>query len=202
MYLDFDRPAESGQVVYSIPRRGVRPELCPKRYRGIARQPLVLWFEELAGSDGSTPPREPEASAFLRTLDDAGRSADDFILEWEDVRALWAKLRSPSDWEVIWAANCAAGVAAPSNTDLLGYEPTWFTGDHFSALSDCMCFPVWHGTDETGQLFAEHHGRLNEHALFSAPREAEEFLRYYRSFDWTETGEYVIAEVRLPRVSP
>jgi len=160
----------------------------------------MLYYDGLA--DGSSPPTELEASAFMRSLDDSGRSADDFIFRWEDVKAVWNTLRSPSNWEVIWAADAAADVVAPGNTDLLGYEPTWFTGDHFSALSDCMCFPTWHGTDEAGQLFAEHHARLNEHALFPTQRDAEGFLRYYRSFDWTETGEYVIAEVRLARESP
>jgi len=23
----------------------------------------------------------------------------------------------------------------------LGFEPTWFWGDHFSAVCDCVCFP-------------------------------------------------------------
>jgi len=200
MYRDFNRPAETDHSVYSIPRSGVAPDQCPKKYRGIGRNPLGLWFPDL--DDGSPPPAEPEASAFLATLDEAGRSADDFIPMWEDVKGVWAKLKAPSNWEVVWAAKCAAEVAAPPRSKLLGYEPTWFTGDHFSALCDCMCFPVWHGTDEAGELFAEHHDRLNKHALFGSQRDAENFLEYYTSFDWTETGEYAIAELRLPEQQP
>lgn len=200
MYQAFDRPAEMDQRVYSIPRRGVASNQCPKKYRGIGRNPLGLWFPDL--NDGSPPPPEPEASSFLLALDEANRSAHDFIPMWEDVKEARARLKVPSNWEVIWAANCAAKVTAPPGSSLLGYEPTWFTGDHFSALSDCMCFPVWHGTDEQGELFAEHHERLNEHALFATQRDAEAFFEYYTSFDWTETGEYAIAEVRLPERQP
>jgi hypothetical protein len=197
MYLEFGRPAAPEEVVYSIPRRGIPPAASSKRYRGIARNPLQPWFQELAGAPGITIPEELEAAAELRALDDAGRSADDFILNIEDVKRVWDKLRARTQWEVVWAADITADVIVPPHTMLLGFEPTWFTGDHFSAVADCMCFPVWHGTDEHGHLFAEHHDRLNEHALFPTPDEAVAFLQYYRSFDWTETGDYVIAQIRL-----
>ena len=61
-----------------------------------------------------------------------------------------------------------------------------------------MCFPRWHGTDTEGTLFAEYHERLNESALFRTAEEAAKFISFYRSHDWTETGDYVIAEVCLP----
>ena len=60
-----------------------------------------------------------------------------------------------------------------------------------------MCFPLWHGTDTEGVLFKKYHNKLNQNALFDAPEIAKEFLKYYLSFDWTETGEYTITEVRL-----
>ena len=85
---------------------------------------------------------------------------------------------------------------------MLGYDPTWFIGDHFSAIADCMCFPLWHGTDEAGTLFKTYHDRLNGNALYDNAEDALEFLNYYRSFDWTETGEYVIAEVRTVVTRP
>jgi hypothetical protein len=195
MYVEFHRPADPGQIVYSIPRRGASPEASSKKYRGIARDPLHAWFHEL---EGTVPePEEREAATELRLLEDAGRSADDFIDSLADAKRVWDKLRAPTHWELIWAGDCDAGIAPPPDTFLLGYEPTWFWGDHFSAISDCMCFPTWHGTDEEGVLFAEHHHRLNKHALYPTTEEARAFLQYYRSFDWTETGDYVIAEVRL-----
>jgi len=75
------------------------------------------------------------------------------------------------------------------------------TGDHFSASCDCLCFPRWHGTDPEGLLFREHFSRLNRDGLFRSAQEARAFLRYYLSFDWTETGEYEIAEVWAPAAS-
>ena len=81
----------------------------------------------------------------------------------------------------------------------MGYEPAMFGGDWFSALSDCMCFPIWHGTDKEGELFMKYHDNLNQYALFDTPEMAGEFLDYYLSFDWTERGSYVIFEVRLVR---
>jgi len=199
MYAEFDRPADPDEIIYSIPRRGVPAAGSSKKYRGIARNPLQPWFQELAGAPGVTEPEEREAAAELRLLEDAGRSADDFIHSLDDVKRVWEKLRAPTNWEVVWVADIEAGIAAPPHTPLLGFEPTWFTGDHLSAIADCMCFPIWHGNDEGGLLFAEHHDRLNEHALFPTQHEAQVFLQHYRSFDWTETGEYVIAEVRLAR---
>jgi len=196
MYLEFGRPAASDEFVYSIPRRGVPPDTCPKRYRGIARQPLQPWFHEISGAPGVEEPEELEAAEEMRKLEESGRSAEDFVFEFADVERVRRKLKRPSDWELLWAADCGAGVVPPSNGELLGFEPTWFVGDHFSAISDSMCFPEWHGPDEAGVLFARHHDRLNDHALFRTRSDADEFLRYYRSFDWTETGDYVIAEVR------
>jgi hypothetical protein len=58
-----------------------------------------------------------------------------------------------------------------------------------------MCFPRWHGTDREGTLFREHFARLNENALFDSAEHAEEFLAFYRSLDWAEIGDYVVAEV-------
>ncbi len=61
-----------------------------------------------------------------------------------------------------------------------------------------MLIPRWHGTDEEGTLFLDHFSKLNRHGLFPTAQEAETFLKYYLSFDWTETGDYEIAEVFLP----
>src|SRR6185503_10612864 len=100
MYLEFDRPADSDQIVYSIPRKGIPPDSSSKKYRGIARNPLQAWFRELAGAPGVTIPEELEAGTELRELDDAGRSTDDFIFNEEDAKRVWERLRVPSDWEL------------------------------------------------------------------------------------------------------
>ena len=119
-----------------------------------------------------------------------------------DARRVYSLLRNPERWEVIWAGNSDEAVDRSDVGATLGFEPTWFVGDRLSALCDCMCFPRWHGTDKEGVLFAEHYERLNEHALFNSRDEAKEFLEFYLSFDWTETGDYVIAEICLPEELP
>ena len=58
-----------------------------------------------------------------------------------------------------------------------------------------MCFPTWHGPDQDGTLFLEYFSRLNEYGLFPSADLAKEFLEFYLSFDWTETGDYLIAKI-------
>ena len=58
-----------------------------------------------------------------------------------------------------------------------------------------MCFPRWHGCDPEGTLFLPFFERLNENALFDTADDATEFLDFYRSHDWTESGDYFIADV-------
>ena len=70
------------------------------------------------------------------------------------------------------------------------------TGDHFSAVMDSMCFPRWHGPDPERNLLSRFHERLNVSGLFPSAADAREFLTFYRSQPWAETGKYVIAEVR------
>jgi hypothetical protein len=61
---------------------------------------------------------------------------------------------------------------------------------------DSMCFPRWHGPDPEGNMLIPFHERLNQHGLFPTVSQAAEFLTFYRSQTWAETGNYVLAEVR------
>ena len=58
-----------------------------------------------------------------------------------------------------------------------------------------MLIPRWDGTDREGTLFKEYLDKLNRYGLFETYDIAKAFLDFYLSFDWTETGEYEIAEV-------
>jgi len=200
LFREFKRRAAPEEGIYSIPEEGRSPATYDKQYRGISRRPLQAWDERLRGAPGIEPPVELDAANAIRRLDDTGRSQEDFIFDLVDLTMVWGLLRSPSEWEIIWAGDRSQSAVAPADSRLLGYEPTWFTGDHFSAIADCLCFPCWHGTDPAGVAFREFHELLNANALFDRPDEAQEFLQYYRSFDWTETGDYVIAEIRSAAV--
>lgn len=199
LYRKYPRPVPSGRVFYSIPRQGIPAESAPKKYRGLARSPLAGWPEGAWGRE-QDPRAAEEANACraLWDLETQGDSCDDFIAKLSDARQVAARLREPAQWEIIWARDLAGTPARAQVGRTLGYEPTWLTGDHFSALCDCLCFPRWHGTDEAGTLFAEFHQRLNEHALFDTPADAKAFLDLYQAQVWAETGDYVIAEICLP----
>ena len=195
LYQRFWKPAEPDQFIYAIPRKGADPDSNEKRYHGISREPLQAWFEELRDTPHVKIPEDLRAASALRLLEDDGRSAEDFIFDAADAGEIFSKLDHPNSWELIWAANADAPIAEPAHTRLLGFDPTWFYDDHFSAIADSMCFPMWHGTDQDGTLFQEYFSRLNEYSLFPSADLAKEFLEFYLSFDWTETGDYLIAKI-------
>jgi len=200
LYRQFVKTFPNDMIVYSVPREGVEPEDVAKQYHGIDREALGAWSPaapEFAGSIIPYPPAiEPDACPGMHALECQGKSEDNFIFSEADAWYIYSLLSNPKKWELIWAAQVESAIAPPAQCNLLGFEPTWFYGDHFSAVCDSMCFPRWHGTDVEGELFREHYDRLNSHGLFDTPGEAIEFLEFYASFDWTETGEYVIAEIR------
>jgi hypothetical protein len=113
------------------------------------------------------------------------------ILAWLDYETPGAS----KDLEITWTRLAGRSIQPPPNFRFIGYEPNYFAGDWFSPISDCMCFPRWHGTDREGVLFSDWFSRLNTQGLFDTKEEAQNFLNYYLSFDWTERGDYRIAEV-------
>jgi hypothetical protein len=197
MYREFDRPAEGDEILYGIPRRDADPILSPKKYRGVGRDGII-GFPGEPGEDWGWPDfRKPtDAETRLGELERTNRASSDYIFSYEDAVDVLRLMEQPESWELIWAADASTDAPPPTGTKLLGFEPTWFEGDRFSAIMDSMFFPRWHGTDAEGKLFLDYYEQLNEHGLFSEASQAEEFLRFYRSQDWTETGEYVIAEIR------
>lgn len=189
-------------LIYSVPRQHFPPTEVRKKYRGIDRAPLIAWPSSQFPDETWMGREEPEASQALEDLETAKKADDGFVFSILDARRVYSLLQDPDRWELIWACNSATAFDRNGVGATLGFEPTWFVGDRFSAVCDCMCFPRWHGTDKEGVLFAEHYSRLNEHALFDSADEAMKFLEFYLSFDWTETGDYVIAEICLPEGLP
>jgi len=211
VYLDYcnrfeklyrDHWSFTGELIYSIPQQGLSPGEVRKKYRGIDRMSLIAWPAREFPDETWMGREEPEACQAFDDLVASNRAQDEFISSQMDARDVYSLLRNPERWEIIWAGNSDFVLAKTGVGATLGFEPTWFVWDHFSAICDCMCFPKWHGTDKEGVLFAKHYDRLNEHALFDSRDEAKEFLEFYLSIDWTETGEYVIAEICLPEQLP
>lgn len=197
-YKDFKKPWDGPGDFYGIPKKGVPASQATKRYRGVDREPLEHYANEDVEKFGDSiaPRREDDAQRFLAKLKSKGKVLDDFIDDSHDAREAFSLLKKPEDYELIWARDYLCDEKPPIRAELLGYEPSWFGGDHFSAVADCMFFPRWHGPDEDGTVFRAHFDALNDHGLFSTPAEALAYLEHYRSFDWTETGEpWVLTEV-------
>lgn len=202
---DFKKwPLRSDRGIYSIPWKGMPADDYEKRYRGVERDPLFSWDEKdeeiFRGSGMVAEPEDAELEAHLAVgrFEKAQETDNDFIKSHEDAVSAFNLLQTPVEREIIWIRDAESDSSGLPDYPLLGYDPSYSGGDWFSAISDCMCFPRWHGTDTEGELFKKYHDNLNQYALFDTPEMAREFLEYYLSFDWTEhIGEYVITEVRL-----
>ncbi len=170
-----------GSRIYAIPQRGFSAENYDKQYGGIDRIALTL------EPNGAYPEiDELDALVMLEQLEQAGRAKGDFIFDAADAQRVYSAVQNRTQWDMIWAARTDRNSPEPAGGVLLGFEPSYFYLDHFSAIADCMCFPRWHGCDPEGTLFREYFERLNGHALFNTPREAEDYLDFYLSFPWTE----------------
>ncbi len=186
LYLDYVTRYNLTRDWYAIPRIDKNPEQNPIQYRGLDRDAL----SEFEDSDILAEIR-------LAELNTADKCFDGLIVQYTDAQEAYNYLDDKQNYEIIWTR--IAGCTHMPQPDFLsiGFEPTYFVGDHFAAQCDCMLFPRWHGTDDEGILFMNYFHKLNEYGLFNSPQEAREFLDYYLSFDWTETGDYGIAEVLI-----
>jgi hypothetical protein len=184
LFREFATKPGFDRRIYALPVFGDDLSKATIRYRGLDRDAI-----------------RPDARGSLAEIRMAELDPDDvgdgFLGTLEQAMDVlrWAHEETPDAYEVAWARVAGTSEAPPAGFDLLGFEPSYFTGDHFSAVCDCLCFPRWHGTDPEGTLFGEHFKRLNRDGLFHLAAEASAFLAYYLSFDWTETGDYEIAEV-------
>lgn len=187
LFRQFAADAKFDRRIYALPVHGDAPSAATVRYRGLDRDAIRPYAKgTLAEARMAELDPEDARGGLLPTLDEA-----------LDVQR-WAEEEAPGVHEIVWARVASEPVEPPPGFERLGFEPSYFTGDHFSAICDCMCFPRWHGTDREGILFREHFERLNQHGLFESAQEASAFLAFYLSFDWTETGEYEIADVWAP----
>jgi hypothetical protein len=190
LFREFAAKPEFDRRIYALPVFRDEPSSAVVRYRGLDRDAIGAYTHgSLAEIRMAELDPDDADGGFIRTLEQARE-----VLRWAEEEA-------PSVYEIAWAQVAGTTHAPPPGFELLGFEPSYFTGDHFSAICDCLCFPRWHGTDPEGLLFREHFSRLNRDGLFRSAEEASAFLAYYLSFDWTETGEYEIAKVWVPAAS-
>lgn len=185
LYIDYRQRYNLFTTVYAIPRLDREPADSPIQYRGIDRDAL---------DEGEKS--ELSAEVFLAILELEARSVNGIIFTEEDARFIFHELGTfGENYELIWHREVKSSQSPPDGFISAGFEPTYFVDGHFSPLCDCMMFPRWHGTDQEGMLFQPYFQQLNQWGLFNTPEIARSFLDFYCSFDWTETGEYVTAEV-------
>jgi hypothetical protein len=201
LYSEFKKPWGGGESFYGVPRVGFTAGEVTKQYRGIDREPLWPFSDKDVENLGDTvaPRIEDSAQRRLAALDEDGFVRQDFLSRLIDAEEVLQLVTDKASHELIWARNVEAALTAPTGWITLGYEPTWFGGDHFSPLCDCFFFPRWHGPDTGGILFKEHFESLNVNGLFETGEQARDYVTRYELQDWTETGPYVIAEVKAPK---
>ena len=187
---------------YAVPRIDRTPEEQRIQYKGIDRGALsplpVNLLKELPRDRLDTETAEAEVR--LAELEESRLSFDGFLFRLQEASEVYDLLgEAKRNYELIWCRLAGSGYPVPPSFRSIGYEPSYFDSDHFSASCDAMMFPRWHGTDEEGKLFASYFAQLNRHGLFGTAEQAKDFLKYYLSFDWTETGKYKIVEVFIER---
>jgi hypothetical protein len=181
---------------YAIPRIDRKPLDMPVRYRGVDRDAL----RPASGTGADTQDRLL-AEIRLSELEKDERCFGAFIYSLDDALDVLGYLSMDgfaNEYELGWIKKANSKEPAPADFCSLGFEPSYFFPDSdspFSPSCDCMLFPRWHGTDQEGRLFLPHFQQLNNCGLFPTPQQAKDFLAFYLSFDWTETGDYEIVEV-------
>lgn len=183
LYKDYVQRYALSTSVYALPRIDLGPDDYEIQYRGIDRDALTPYTD----SDNLAEIRMSE-------MEKDSRCGDGFLFTQADVNDVMSYLIDSNTYEIIWTKIAKSNDKPPDGFISIGFEPSWFIGDHFSASCDSMLIPRWHGTDE-GTLFKDYFDKLNRYGLFETYDIAKSFLDFYLSFDCAETGEYEITEV-------
>jgi hypothetical protein len=185
----------------------------PKNYRGIGREPLEPWSktdEDLFRRGRKTLiDLRRDQTARRKFLDINGEDREDWdlydydgdynqdlIQELSVAEELRLIVDSPEDFEIIEVARGNFG----TGYNFLGFDIGYWGGDHFSLVCDSSVMPCWHSPDPRSFEDLGNHLRcMNEHLLFSKPKDAEKFREYYRSQPWAEgespVGEFCVIQV-------
>ena len=188
LYQDYVQRYQLSQSVYAIPRVDLQPNDYKIQYRGIDRDAL----DPYENSDNLAEIRMDE-------LVIEHKCEEGFLFSFEIIHDVLSYIENIKQYEVVWTRIANSDHLPPKSFISIGFEPSYFTSDHFSALCDCMLIPRWHGTDKEGTLFQNYYRQLNPYGLFDTAFAAKDFLNFYLSFDWTETGNYEIAEVFIDK---
>ena len=160
LYREFAQETRFKIPTYAFPLFGTDPGRLSVRYHGLDRDAVC----------GKKKRNATLAEIRFDELERVGAVVDEVIQSQEHADEIleWAEKERPGDYEIIWGRIRASAAVPPTGFRSIGWEPTYFGGDHFSAVCDCMCFPRWHGTDPDGTQLREYFARLNANGLFPA----------------------------------
>jgi len=172
----------------------------PRRYRGVARNPIEPWNEIFRGAGLFDEPTEQELAAwlFMTELRESGKAEGFFILVLDDARKLFGMIQPPVEREIIWARRMDRADPPPPETVVLGYEPIDFYGDFTSLIADVAFFSCCRTPDiedPDGMRAKVHYARLNKWGLFDTPTHAQEYADSFPSLPEHERPDH-IAEAR------
>jgi hypothetical protein len=72
--------------------------------------------------------------------------------------------------------------------ETIGYDIGYWGGDCFSAISDSVVLPMWHGAPKSSfELLLPFVELLNQNLLFESVTAARSFREFYLSQEWAET---------------
>ena len=142
-----------------------------------------------------------ECEEYQLEYDDSCLTRLNIILDEEYVKKLKSTLKNSDDYEIVFVKAADTETDIPKGYKFAGFDISYSRIDlqgMFSIICDCLFIPMWHGCDENGTAFMEFFNKLNKNGLFNDRNTAFEYLKYYNSFDWAETGNYAIYEIYLP----
>jgi len=170
-----------------------------ERYRGVDRGALAPFTSNDRSLTHSVPLAE---TRLVELLDREYCSVCDcgFVASEHDAIDVlgWAELEDPGVYEIIWARVLGAVGAPPDDYERLGFEPTWFWSDHFSAVQNTLFRRLWPPAGSWPR-FREFANVLNAHGLFDDADTALAFREAYWSWENAEIGDFEIAEVWTSR---
>ncbi len=175
-----------------------------RSYRGTSRIIIEGW--DPSQNNPTDPVWELDARFELRRIvpNLEGHTWDEpwLLQNLDAAKAVFAKLRKPSNYEVVYLSK--EPEFAASNSSTLGYDIGYWNGsDPFSLIGDCIALTRWHtpppdALEEVGRRLQ----CLNQNVLFSTSEEANDFREYYLTQPWAEVqgypGEFAI--IQLTRV--
>jgi hypothetical protein len=183
--------------------RAAVPRIDPRRYRGIARDPLDPFvstdrveLEEWRRGGWFDVDEEARARRRYREIVGEIREDDDLLPSAAAAREVFGLLDEPAAREIVEVRRRGFDPGPAT----LGFDIGSWGGDRFSTIADMVVTPQWHPPEpeDFGEL-ADRLATLGRDLLFSTERDASDFRAWYLGRPWAEKelreGEIAVIQV-------